>query len=305
MQRIGGDWLQHIERALDAKTAAAARCPNRPTRRSRTLRSSRSLTAAPSSRLRGTAFRSAAATSWRLQASGDYLELFDALWEAVASIEQDWVLFKPRRLSPHAGLCRRVALRDAKRAGLPCVRRAKPGAWLSRRRVGRLRQGFARNALPAARSRPAAGAPVVAHAAALAAGGLLELLDLDSAGAGSQRRRGRCRRHAGRLAGQAPAITNICSEYASWAKHAWRATGRVALSRHPMATPEHRRTCVCCGAIARASGGGIRLDGERSYGCRQCEGDHEHRCRRPAGAGAAFGLQLFILAADIAASHRG
>src|SRR4029079_7317118 len=85
---------------------------------------------------------------------------------------------RARRLSPHAGLRRRVAPRAAKRAGLPCVRSAKPGAWLSRRRVGCLRQRSARNALPAARSRAAAGAPVVAHAATLAAGGLPELLDL-------------------------------------------------------------------------------------------------------------------------------
>ena len=66
MQRIGGDWLQHIERALDAKGPQRRGCANRPARRSRTLRSSRSLTAAPTQpACGGRQFRSAAVTSWR------------------------------------------------------------------------------------------------------------------------------------------------------------------------------------------------------------------------------------------------
>jgi len=99
MHRIGGDWLKHIERALDAKTAA----PLPPKSTDQALEDVALVTLA---------YRSANLPAWgdgasfgsrhviAPEASGDYLELFDALWEAVVSVERDWVLFKPEGFHP-------------------------------------------------------------------------------------------------------------------------------------------------------------------------------------------------------------
>ena len=238
------------------------------------------------------------------EASGDYLELFDALWEAVVSVERDWVLFKPEGFHPTQGFagelrramqnepdCHVFAVRSQER-GCP----ADEWAAYAKDLRGTLCQPRDPGLLLARRSwlmqQPWRPADCLSYWTWIL---LVQALSEGVAGVVAT---------PVVLRDKTPAITNICSEYASWAKQG-RETGRVALSGHPMATPEHRRICVCCGATARASRGGLRLDGERSYGYRQWEREHQHRCRRPAGAGAAFGLQLFILAADIAATHRG
>ena len=102
MQRIGGDWLQHIERALYAKTAA----PRPPESTGQALEDVALVTLAyrsanlPASG-DGISFGSRYVVA--PETSGDYLELFDALWEAVASVERDWVLFKPEGFHPTQG----------------------------------------------------------------------------------------------------------------------------------------------------------------------------------------------------------
>ena len=138
------------------------------------------------------------------EASGDYLELFDALWEAVASVERDWVLFKPEGFHPTQGFAGelRCAMQNEPDCHVFAVRSQERGypadewAAYAKDLRGTLCQPRDPGLLLARRSwlmqqpwRPA---------------DMLELLDLDSAGAGSQRRRCRCRRHAGRLAGQDP-----------------------------------------------------------------------------------------------------
>ena len=71
------------------------------------------------------------------------------------------------------------------------------------------------------------------------------------------------------LRDKAPAITiSAPNTRAGRSARAGRQVG-VALSRHAMAPPEHRRACIGCGAIACASGGGVRLHGERSDCCGQ------------------------------------
>ena len=122
MHRIGGDWLQHIERALDAKTAAA----QPPKSTDEALEDVALVTLAyrsanlPSSAADGAVPSAASTAQSRLRHPSDYLELFDALWEAVASVEQDWVLFKPEGFTPRRPL--RVEFRRAmsKRAFRAC-----------------------------------------------------------------------------------------------------------------------------------------------------------------------------------------
>ena len=208
------------------------------------------------------------------EASGDYLELFDALWEAVASVEQEWVLFKPQGFRPTLGFAGEVkrALQREPHVQVFVVRSQEPGfpadewAAYAKDLRGTLCQPRDPGLLLARRSwlmqQPWRPADCLSYWTWIL---LVQALSEGVAGVVAT---------PVVLRDKTPAITNICSEYASWAKQNGETTGRVALSRHTMATPEHRRICVCCGATARASRGGLRLDGERSHCYRQWESDH-------------------------------
>ena len=305
MQRIGGDWLQHIERALDAKTAAAAATRiDRPGARGRCARHARlPQRQAPASGR--TAFRSAAVMSSRQRRPAIISSCSTRCGRRSHRSSRTGYCSSRKAFTPRWALPASCA-RDAKRAGLPCVRGAKPGAWLSRRRMGRLRQGFARNALPAARSRPGAGAPVVAHAAALAAGGMLQLLDLDSARAGSQRGGGRCRRNPGRLARQGRRQSPISvSEYASWAMlHGGRPVELPypdmqwrRLSIDVLASVAERLPVPVSAAFAW-----MASDLQTAP---NANGSTSIDALGRAAAGAPLGLHIGILATDVTASRRG
>ena len=105
MQRIGGSWLQHIERALDAKAVAAASSApasgalNDVALVTLAYRMTEQPTSAEGADgvLFGSRHRVAP------EASSDYLELFDRLWETVASVEQEWILFRPQDFHPTLG----------------------------------------------------------------------------------------------------------------------------------------------------------------------------------------------------------
>ena len=102
IQRIGGNWLQHIERALEAKTAAGV--PSEST--GQALEDVALVTLAYRSAKQPASGNGISFGSRHVvepQASGDYLGLFDALWDVVASIEQDWVLFRPGGFHPTPG----------------------------------------------------------------------------------------------------------------------------------------------------------------------------------------------------------
>ncbi len=105
MQRIGSNWLQHIERALDAKAAAAAPSASA----SGALNDVALVTLAyrmteqPSSAEGADGVLFGSRHGVAPEPSSDYLELFDRLWETVASVEQEWVLFRPQDFHPTLG----------------------------------------------------------------------------------------------------------------------------------------------------------------------------------------------------------
>ena len=105
MQRIGGSWLQHIERALDAKAVAAAPSASA----SGALNDVALVTLAYRMTEQPTSAEGADGVLFGSrhrvapEASSDYLELFDRLWETVASVEQEWILFRPQDFHPTLG----------------------------------------------------------------------------------------------------------------------------------------------------------------------------------------------------------
>ena len=105
MQRIGGNWLQHIERALDAKAAAAA--PSASTSEAlddvALVTLAYRMTEQPSSAEGADGILFGSRHGVAPEASSDYLELFDRLWETVASVEQEWILFRPQDFHPTLG----------------------------------------------------------------------------------------------------------------------------------------------------------------------------------------------------------
>ncbi len=131
MHRIGGDWLRHIERALDSEGLGAA--PSESTDEALkdvalvTLAYRTAQQPASAERADGIAFGSRHVVA--PDASGDYLELFDALWETVASIEQEWVLFKPQGFHPTLGFAGEAkrALRHEPHVQFFVVRSQQPG----------------------------------------------------------------------------------------------------------------------------------------------------------------------------------
>lgn len=109
MDKIGGDWLLHIERALDAKATAVAPVVSVGTAledvalvnlsyRTAKQPASAAHSAEPAA---GISFGSRHVAAPK--ASGDYFGLFDALWKTVVSIEQEWVLFRPKDFRPVQG----------------------------------------------------------------------------------------------------------------------------------------------------------------------------------------------------------
>ena len=293
MDRIGGDWLRHIERALDVKAAAAAP----PASSETALNDVALLTLAyrtgqqPVRPSRRTAFRSAAATSWRRRRPAIISRLFDALWETVASIEQEWVLFRPNGFRPTAGFA--GELRGAVEAEPHChvfVTRSQQvgfpadewGAYAKDLR-GTLCQPREPGLLLARRSwlmqQPWRPADCFSYWTWIL---LVQALSEGVAGVVAT---------PVVLRDKAPAIANICAEYASSGDARGRAAGRAALSRRTMAPPERRRARGRRGAIAGANSP-RRLRGWRAtYRCRsRRRGHRKHRRRRAAGAGAAVGL---------------
>lgn len=111
MPQIGGDWLRHIERALDRKASAPP-------------------SASSDEALKDVALVTVVYRAAQQPASaGDYLELFDALWETVASIEQEWVLFQPQGFQPTLGFAGEAkrALRHEPHVQIFVVRSQQPG----------------------------------------------------------------------------------------------------------------------------------------------------------------------------------
>ena len=218
MQRIGGDWLQHIEHALEAKTAA----PPPPESTGEALEDVALVTLAyrsanlPASG-DGISFGSRHVVA--PEASGDYLELFDALWEAVVSVERDWVLFKPEGFHPTQGFagelrramqnepdCHVFAVRSQER-GCP----ADEWAAYAKDLRGTLCQPRDPGLLLARRSwlmqQPWRPADCLSYWTWIL---LVQALSEGVAGVVAT---------PVVLRDKTPAITNICSEYASWAKH--------------------------------------------------------------------------------------
>ena len=217
MQRIGGNWLQHIERALDAKAAAPP--PPEPT--GQALKDVALVTLAyrraelPVSG-DGISFGSHHVVA--AEASGDYLELFDALWEAVASVEQEWVLITPQGFRPTLGFADEVkrALQCGPNVQLLVVRSQQLGfpadewAAYAKDMRGTLCQPRDPGLLLARRSwlmrQPWRPADCLSYWTWIL---LVQALSEGVAGVVAT---------PVVLRDKMPAITNICSEYASWAK---------------------------------------------------------------------------------------
>jgi hypothetical protein len=130
IQLIGGDWLRHIERALDRKASAtSSESAGEALKEVALLGLAYGADQQPASaeRAGGIAFGSRHVVA--PEASGDYLELFDALWETVASIEQEWVLFQPQGFHPTLGFAGEVkrALRHEPHVQFLLVRSQQPG----------------------------------------------------------------------------------------------------------------------------------------------------------------------------------
>ena len=218
MHRIGGDWLKHIERALDAKTAA----PLPPKSTDQALEDVALVTLA---------YRSANLPAWgdgvsfgsrhviAPEASGDYLELFDALWEAVVSVERDWVLFKPEGFHPTQAFAGelRCAMQNEPDCHVFAVRSQERGCpadeWAAYAKDlrGTLCQPRDPGLLLARRSwlmqQPWRPADSLSYWTWIL---LVQALSEGVAGVVAT---------PVVLRDKTPAITNICSEYASWAKH--------------------------------------------------------------------------------------
>lgn len=128
MPQIGGDWLRHIERALDRKASAPPSASSDEALKDVALVTVAYRAAqqpASAERADGIGSRHVVAP----EASGDYLELFDALWETVASIEQEWVLFQPQGFQPTLGFAGEAkrALRHEPHVQIFVVRSQQPG----------------------------------------------------------------------------------------------------------------------------------------------------------------------------------
>lgn len=132
MQRIGGNWLQQIERTLDAKAVGArpAASTDQPLENvALVMLAYRAAKQPPSAgQADDVSFGSrhvvAPGTS-----PGDYLELFDRLWETVSSVEQEWILFKPEGFHPAPGFATEIrrALQDEPPSHVLVVRSQEPG----------------------------------------------------------------------------------------------------------------------------------------------------------------------------------
>jgi hypothetical protein len=132
LHRIGGDWLQHVERALVAKAAAVELCASTDEALDDValVTLAYRMTEQPSS-----AERTDAGSFGSLHysvapdASSDYLELFERMEKTVASIEQEWILIKPQGFRPTLGFAGEVkrALQGEPRVQLFVVRSQQPG----------------------------------------------------------------------------------------------------------------------------------------------------------------------------------
>jgi hypothetical protein len=96
LQRIGGNWLKQIERTIDGKAFAAPTAPapaaEKPLKDVALVTLSYRVDK-PAGQPEGTAYGSRYSIGPQASQT-DYLELFDNLWETVCSVEQEWVLFQ-------------------------------------------------------------------------------------------------------------------------------------------------------------------------------------------------------------------
>ena len=119
MQRIGGNWLQHIERALDAKAAA----PPPPKSTGQALEDVALVTLAyrsaelPASGER--AFRSAAAMSWRLRRPAIISSCSTRCGRRLHRSSESGSCSKPEGFHPTLGFAGELQPRHAKRAASP------------------------------------------------------------------------------------------------------------------------------------------------------------------------------------------
>ncbi len=110
MQRIAGDWLEHIERALDTKAAASelSASTDQALNDVALVTLAYRLTEPPSSAELADAGSFGSRHDVAPDASSDYLELFERLGKTVASVEQEWILFKPQGFRPTPGFAGEV-----------------------------------------------------------------------------------------------------------------------------------------------------------------------------------------------------
>ena len=131
MQRIGGDWLRHIEHALDAKVAA--RAPSASADEAlddvAVVTIAYGMTKPPTSTERAEAGSFGSRHDVAPDASSDYLELFERLEETVASVEQEWVLFRPQGFRPTSGFASEVRRALQREPHVQCLvaRSQEPG----------------------------------------------------------------------------------------------------------------------------------------------------------------------------------
>ena len=201
----------------------------------------------------------------------DYLELFDALWEAVASVEQEWVLFKPQGFRPTLGFAGEVASLAATSRSVQffVVRSQQPGfpadewAAYAKDLRGTLCQPRDPGLLLARRSwlmqQPWRPADCLSYWTSIL---LVQALSEGVAGVVAT---------PVVLRDKTPAITNICSEYASWATAQW--SRQVEL---PYPDIQWRRLSIDVFAsvaerLPVQAAAAFALDGERSDGSRQWE----------------------------------
>ena len=220
MERIGGTWLQQIERALDAKDVAAT-----PSVASDESLKDVALVAIayrvskpspPDGQLDRISFGSRNIVTPKPKA--DYLELFDRLWETICSVEQDWILLKPEDFHPTYGFAGEVrrALRDEPQRHLFVVRSQELGlpadAWdaYAKDLRGTLCQqrdpGIVLVRKAWLRQQPWRPAECFSYWSWLL---VVQALSEGAAGVITTPVSWRSR---------TPAITNICAEYARWAK---------------------------------------------------------------------------------------
>lgn len=220
MPQIGGDWLRQIERALEAKATGAT-----PSLWSdEALEDVALVTLAyraakqpASAEPDGISFGSRHAVA--PAPSGDYLALFDVLWETVAAIEQEWVLFQPRGFCPTPGFAGelRRAMQNEPHCHVFVARSQEPGlpadewAAYSKDLRGTLCHPRDPGPLLARRSwlmrQPWRPADCLSYWTWVL---LVQALSEGVAGVVAA---------PVVLRDKAPAITDICAEYASWARH--------------------------------------------------------------------------------------